>query len=228
MRNSLSSVAECTVPEKILLAAVTLEEQGQSPFSAEALIVASWQKYPRTFGLKGYADLYPDSNKVLSSIMGGKGLAARGWLAKVGQKLYALTREGRLVVRRLQHGGDAPPPAGVPRLSREQEKFLTALWATVAFEKYQEGRRQELTFADASGFWGITEGTRGPAVDARLDHLRATLADLERQLTVGDITLANGRSIGLGDVGLLLDINGHLEERFARHLSLLRSRVGRP
>ena len=89
------NIEDCTVPEKILLAAYQLEEQGQSPFSAESLIVASWQKFPRTFGLKGYADLYPDSNKVLSSIMGEKGLARRGWLSKVGQKMYSLSRDGR-------------------------------------------------------------------------------------------------------------------------------------
>src|SRR5436305_933516 len=67
---SVNSIAECTVPEKILLAARLLEDKGQSPFSAEALIVASWQKFPRTFGLKGFTDQYPDSNKVLSCIMG--------------------------------------------------------------------------------------------------------------------------------------------------------------
>src|SRR5262249_21700394 len=66
----VNTVVECTVPEKILIAAHELEQHGQSPFSAEALIVASWQKFPRTFGLKGYADQHPDSNKVLSCIMG--------------------------------------------------------------------------------------------------------------------------------------------------------------
>src|SRR5438067_10047204 len=95
----VNAVLECTVPEKILLAAHHLEEQGQSPFSAEALIVASWQKFPKSFGLKGYADQHPDSNKVLSSIMGERGLARRGWLAKMGQKLYSLTKEGHGVVR---------------------------------------------------------------------------------------------------------------------------------
>ena len=103
------NVDEFTVPEKILLAADTLDKQGQSPFSAEALIVVSWQKFPKTFGLKGYADQYPDSNKVLSSIMGERGLTRRGWLAKMGQKLYTLTREGKQVVLRLQEGGEPPP-----------------------------------------------------------------------------------------------------------------------
>src|SRR5260370_26468065 len=109
MGESVNAVAECSVPEKILLAASQLEDEGQSPFSAESLIVTSWLKFPRTFGLKGYADQYPDSNKVLSSIMGEKGLARRGWLVKMGQKLYALTREGRQVVRRLLHA-DEPIP----------------------------------------------------------------------------------------------------------------------
>ena len=36
--------------------------------------------------------------------MGEKGLARRGWLVKMGQKLYALTRDGRQVVRRLLPG----------------------------------------------------------------------------------------------------------------------------
>ncbi len=95
------NVDDFTVPEKILVAADHLEKQGQSPFTAEMLIVSSWQKFPSTFGLKGFTDKYPDSNKILSSIMGEKGLARRGWLVKMGQKLYAMTREGRNVVRRV-------------------------------------------------------------------------------------------------------------------------------
>jgi len=46
-------------------------------------------------------------------------------------------------------------------------------------------------------------------------------------LTIGDSTLSNGRSVALTDVNRLYDVNGYLEERFARHLNLLRSRVVR-
>src|SRR3954462_400674 len=146
----ISNIAELTVPEKILLAADQLEKQGQSPFSAEALIVAAWQHSPRTFGLKGYTDQYPDSNKVLSSIMGEKGLARRGWLAKMGQKLYALTREGRQVVRRL-FSDDAPAETVADttvKLSPEHEKLIHTLLTSSAYEKYREGRQSDLTFAD--------------------------------------------------------------------------------
>lgn len=225
---SVNIVADCTVPEKILLAAFQLEQEGQSPFSAEALIVASWQKFPRTFGLKGYHDLYPDSNKVLSSIMGEKGLARRGWLSKMGQKLYALTREGKQLVQRLLHGGEPVAVAGTStKLSRDQEKFLLSLFDMSAVEKYNEGRKPELTFADATRFWGINESMHGEALNARLNRVRAGLAEIDRLLGGNSTELTNGRSISPEDIAHLTDIHEYLQERFARHLSLLRNRVER-
>jgi hypothetical protein len=218
-------IAECTLPEKILLAGFQLEEHGQSPFSAEALIVSAWQKYPRTFGLKGFTDQYPDSNKVLASIMGAKGLTRRGWLSRIGEKLYALTREGRLVVRRLQLGDEPPErPAGPIRLAEEHDRRLQALFLSPALQKFQEGRKPELTFPEACRFWGISDNLHGDAIDARLDALQRALADVERHLGSGSATLANGRSVTAADAGLLLDVHTYLEERFARHLTLLRTR----
>jgi hypothetical protein len=227
MKSNLTPVAECTVPEKILLAALELEEQGQSPFSAEALIVAAWQKFPKTFGLKGYVELYPDSNKVLSSIMGVRGLAGRGWLTKMGQKLYVLTRDGRQLVRRLLNDGSSPPAEEMVKVSREQEKFLSGLWSSAAVEKFNEGRKQEITFAEACGFWGVSEAMKGETVKARLDNVHAELGSLERLLTIGDTALSNGRSVSLADVNRLDDVCRYLEERFGRHLNLLRSRAAR-
>lgn len=224
----MNIVSECTVPEKILLAAFDLDEQGQSPFSAEALIVAAWQKFPRTFGLKGYADQYPDSNKVLTSIMGEKGLAKRGWLAKMGQKLYTLTREGRQAVRRLHQPEEAAaPPERAERpskLARDQEKFVQGLLSAPAVEKYQQGLKLELTFADACKFWGITENMRGEALDARLNRLRAGVAEVDRLVPAGGIDLSNGRSISPDDLKLVHKVDDYLSDRFGRHLTLLRNR----
>jgi hypothetical protein len=223
-------VVDTTLPEKILLAAFQLEEAGQSPFSAEALIVCSWQQYPQTFGLKGYAEQYPDSNKVLSSIMGEKGLAKRGWLIKMGQKLYALTREGRGVIRRLLQEEDAPRQDVASRptsVSKEQDKLLQGLFQSTALLKFQEGRKLEWTFADACRYWGITENMQGDVLDARLDHVRANLADIERQLGTGSATLSDGRSISGEDISMLYDIHNQMHTRFGRHLTLLRSRTAR-
>jgi hypothetical protein len=220
---------ECTVPEKILLAAAQLEEMGQSPFSAEALTVAVWQKYPKSFGLKGFADQHPDSNKVLTSIMGEKGIVRKGWLAKMGQKLYSLTRDGRQVVRRLQQG-EAPQPAQASPsssgLTRDQEKFLQGLFACSAWHKFREGRKAELTFADACRFWGITENMPADVLDTRLERVRIDLSGIEVRMGPG-ATLSDGRSVSSEDIGTLLDTHVFLEGRFARHLNLLRTRSGK-
>jgi hypothetical protein len=224
---SVNAIAECTVPEKILLAAFQLEEQGQSPFSAEALIVAAWQKYPRTFGLKGYDDQYPDSNKVLASIMGEKGLARRGWLIKMGQKLYSLSHDGRRAVRRLLQG-DGPEIVKSNRpvkLSKEHDKLLQGLFVTTAYDKVREGRQHEMTFADACRFWNITDNLPAEVLDARLDHLRAVLAEMERQIGAGSADLSDGHNISGEDIAQLCDIHNQLTQRFSRHLTLLRNRT---
>lgn len=229
MQHGVSNVniADCTVPEKILLAAQQLEQEGQSPFSAEALIVTSWQKFPKTFGLKGYADQYPDSNKVLSSIMGEKGLARRGWLVKMGQKLYALTREGRHVVARLTQGGETVTATPTTRLSRDQERFLLGLLNSVALEKYLENRKGELTFGDACRYWGVTETMHGDVLDTRMNRVRAQLADLERLVGSDGLDLSDGRNVAEEEIRQLSRLHNYLEERFSRHLNLLRSRVER-
>ena len=157
---SVNTLADATVPEKILLAAFQLEEEGKSPFSAEDLIVASWKRFPKTLGLKGYAELYPDSNKVLSSIMGVKGLVRRHWLDKKGQKLYSLTRDGTHIVHKLQQGDETPAVEPSPRLSREQDKLLLHLLGAPATRKYDDDRRSELTFLVPTTRWLITPASR--------------------------------------------------------------------
>src|SRR5205085_12573340 len=111
------------------------------------------------------------------------------------------------------------------KLGRDQEKFLLGLFSTTAAEMFQEGRKQELTFADACRFWGITENQHGEALDARLTRLRASLGEIDRVIGTGNATLSNGRSVSTDDLGQLCDVHAYLEERFARHLTLLRNRV---
>src|SRR5262249_52781898 len=149
--------------------------------------------------------------------MGEKGLARRGWLAKMGQKLYSLTREGRHVVRRLLQDGEAATPSSRSvKLPRDQEKALVGLLDSTAVQKYQEGVKQELTFPDAGSFWGINESLHGDALDSRLARLRRTLADLERQLGPDGVDLSNGRNISADDIAQLRGVEEYLTERFSR------------
>jgi hypothetical protein len=219
------NVDDCTVPEKILLAAEQLETQGHSPFTAEALIVAAWEKFPATFGLKGFIEKHPDSNKVLSSLMGEKGLARRGWLVKMGQKMYALTREGRQVVRRVTlQEEEAAPPAELQKLRRDLERFLQGLLDSSAVQKFEENRKNELTFADACRFWGIAEHMKAEQLKERLDYVEETLAELDRTFADADAQLSSGRIITAGDIRVMTNIHRYMVDRFERHLNLLRSR----
>jgi hypothetical protein len=225
----VNHLADCTLPEKILLAASHLEEQGQTPFSAEALIVSAWQKYPRTFGLKGYEEQYPDSNKVLAGITGERGLPNRGWMAKVGQKQYSLSRDGRQVVRKLMLGEAVPPLTArrvLVQLSREQDLLLQQLLASAAYQKLAQERTNEWTFSDACRFWSVGDRL-GSAVDARLDELQVKLTEVERTLAGAAVTLGNGQEFAAQDAGRLCDLHHQLEQRFARHLTLLRNRSDR-
>ncbi len=222
------NVDDFTVPEKILLAAENLEKQGQSPFTAEMLIVASWQRFPSTFGLKGFTEKYPDSNKILSSIMGEKGLARRGWLVKMGQKLYALTREGRNVIRRVMMEEEEDAPAGsVQRMSREHERFLKVLFDSSAVQKFEDNRKHELSFADACRFWSITENMKGELLDEKLEDMNTTLAELDRILADVDAEMSGGRVVTAGAIRVMTNIHRYMQDRFERHLNLLRSRTSK-
>jgi hypothetical protein len=224
----VETIAECSLPEKILLAAYNLENTGLTPFSAEALIVAAWQRYPRAFGLKGYVEQYPDSNKVLATLMGGRGLAKRGWLAKMGAKLYALTREGRQQVRRLSPGDDLPPEAPeAMQLPLELDKLMQVLITSSALQKYQGDHKQDLNFADACRFWNITEHLTGKDLDERIDIVRNGLLELDRVLGDNSALLGNGRLLTANDATDLSHLDNHLFQRFERHLTLLRNRVAR-
>jgi hypothetical protein len=221
------------LPEKILLAAHQLEETGQSPFTAEVLIVRAWKDDPQTFGLKGFIEEYPDSNKVLSSIMGERGLTGRGWLTKMGQKLYSITSEGKHIVRRLLTGEPVQekPVKKVRRqrtkISEKQDALLQALFVSTAYEKYRENRRAELTFADACRFWGITENLSSAALDDRLRIVTRTLDQLSDKIGQGSVVLRTGQAVGKPEINTLIDLHHFLEDHFSRHLNLLRHRSSR-
>jgi hypothetical protein len=119
---------ELTTANKILVSASHIAET-QETFTAEDLIVRAWQQFPESFGLSGYREKFPDSNRVLSKLMGSVGLCSRGWLEQVSTKTYRMTPAGRKLAAALRSNGDAnaiadamdkPRPAP-PRAEREEK-----------------------------------------------------------------------------------------------------------
>ncbi len=220
-------ITQFTVSEKILLAAYALDKKGQTSFTAEDLVVNAWKQFGATFGLKGYEEKFPDSNKVLSSIMGERGLARRGWLMKIGQKQYAFTKDGRRVAARLLGESVEESASEHVVFARDREKFLLGLFNSTAYRKFESNQKSELAFADACRFWDFSQNLQGEAVDQRLHEVESILNEVEQQLAQQDGHLSNGRILTAGDIRVLRNIHRYMEDRFDRLLNLLRSRGGK-
>jgi hypothetical protein len=221
---------DLTVSQRIILAADRLESQGHTPMSAEALIVAAWQECPRTFGLKGFADQHPDSNRVLACIMGERGLARRGWLEKCGQKLYSLSRQGKDEARRLKAGDEAPKPES-KRRNLERIKapkaltvVITGLLSSPAYRRFEEGMKREITYRDACRFWGLSEAASGDAVLRTLNLVPQTIKSVESLLVNDAVELSNGQSVNASELDNLTGLHSWLCDQFARHLDQQRDK----
>ncbi|CAN5623997.1 hypothetical protein BH11PLA2_BH11PLA2_35380 [soil metagenome] len=226
-----SPTADLTVTQKVILASHALEKQGQSPFSAEALIVECWKGSPNTFGLKGFAAAYPDSNRVLAVIMGERGLARQGWLVKVGTKLYTLSDRGRKEAERIHNGEEAPPKVKAERtrtsstkVNRDTEKFILRVSSTTAVRRFRTGAKFEITFRDAASFWGVADPTDLISVRKAAALLPDELAKANELFTSDKIVLSNGQQVSTEEMKLLGDVHAFLSQQFARQLDLPRVR----
>jgi len=127
----------------------------------------------------------------------------------------------------LEFSDAAPTVSTAVRIARHQEKFLLGLCNATATQKFEEGLKNELNFGDACRFWGITENLHGGALKSRLDRMQGLLLEAERLVSAGNVELSNGRSISREDVSLLTAVNEYLEDKFSRHLTLLRNRAAK-
>ncbi len=230
----MNAIAEqLTVSQQLILAAEQLESEGLTPFSAEALTVTAWKQSPKTFGLKGFIEQHPDANKVLTCIMGQRGLATRGWFEKRGQKSYSLSRQGKEEAKRIREGGETvaaqPKRRNLAQIkvTKELDNSLTSLFQTTAYRRYEEGMKREITYRDACRFWNLADTAHGEAVDKALDRVPQTLAAVEALLVGGSVELGSGQSVSQVDLNTLASVHQFLQEQFSRHLSQQRDKPRR-
>jgi hypothetical protein len=143
-----------------------------APFTAAQIVVAAWQLSPQRLGLAGFADLYPDSNKVLSVVWGQKGMIGQGQIAKAGKDLR-LTDRGRTL---LAVPALSTAPAALDREPPAQKLPLPLYLATCSFAyaKFSSGAKNEIGWIDARLFWGAD--LAGP-LGERIDAMESLLAD---------------------------------------------------
>ena len=225
MKNGLS------IQDKLLVAAFALEAEGRQRFSAEDLVVMAWKRYPDAFGLAGYTDkdgcpIYPNSNRVYAEIMGSKPLRKNGWLRKVGSKMYELTEAGRSKARSVS-GIPATQGAEKWALAREQIEFIRRLFDSRAATKFRAGQREEVSFFDGCGFWGISAGSNVKDLWSRFAEIEMILAKADATFSSRDtVRIKHGSGeFSAGDVRALREVHAFLQERFKSEIDHIKART---
>jgi len=220
---------QLTVPDKLLLAAYELEESGRRPFSAEDLVVSAWRKFPDTFGLAGYRGngglSFPDSNRVFAEIMGSKPVRKRGFLAKVGSKMYKLTEAGRDHARLLSNRTNGPKVEKVA-LARDTQQEIKRLLASKAVEKVRNNRHEDLNFYDACAFWRISPRSSAIELAGRLANFEAVVESVRKLVANKTASFEHGgNTFGRSDIDFLIKVHKELEKKYEEELKIIRKRT---
>ncbi len=217
-----------SVADKLVVAAYKLTTGGKPTFTAEDLVVAAWRTYPDTFGLPGYVDSdgrskYPDSNRVFAEIMGTKPVRQRGYLVKVGNKLYQLTEAGTHYAGGLHSQATGAEKVALERPLREELERLLKAKAT---DKFKAGNIDEITFHDACGFWKISARSTAIEFTGRYNNIERLLASARTSTQERGIVLRHGGdTITRSDVSNLQELHHLMRERFAAEVDVILRRT---
>lgn len=218
-----------SITEKILLAAFALEASGKRRFSAEDLVVSAWQKFPDAFGLAGYRDEdgrleHPDSNRVFAEIMGSKPIRERGFLKKVGTKMYQLTEAGREHARLLSNrsGKSSLAKAALPR---DIEQQLKRLFTSKAWEKYSFDKFAEINFYDACEFWGISPRSSAIELEGKFSNFLSIIILSKKAVQEKKVAFKHsGYTFGSKELDSLLQLHQEFQSKFQEEIDVIKKR----
>jgi len=212
--------------EQILLAALDCSgEEGQRTFSFEELLVRAWQRDPVPWGLRGFEQLHPDSERIHRELDSrgktNKGVVGLGLLEKVSARVYRLTPRGLAAASRLA-------PADVrlkERVERTLEGEIRRIIEHRAFREWLKDPSRPKHFRDAGHFWGIAAGTPPRVIRERLHRVEATLETAREVLMERGMDGAGDKggavAFDLEDISRAQEFQRVLLERFASELKIL-------
>lgn len=211
--------------QQILLAAFECSEGDlKKTFTSEDLLVHAWERDKLAWGLRGFEDKHPDSNKIVKELdahAGKQGIVGQGLLEKVHRRVYRLTPAGLAAVSELRPSDTiAREKAG-----RELEEAVRKILEHPVFKDWLTNPTRPKYFREAGHFWGIAPGTPPRTVRERVNSvehtLKAALKVLE-QRGVDEIIEQRGKVLfDREDIERCLEFQIALKQRFARDLQLL-------
>lgn len=158
--------------QMILLAMRKVAGEATRLCAYEDIVVEAWKLFPQEFGLRGYADKYPDSSDLHKPLYGP--LKREGYV-RVQNKKFGLTESGLAAAERLRHPDDERIPE-LGRVGRDQRIEIERLAKKASVALLEQAKADELVDTDLYDFYGVTVRTkpadfagRITAVDAAVD-----------------------------------------------------------
>ncbi|NQT26864.1 hypothetical protein HQ585_16025 [candidate division KSB1 bacterium] len=223
-------IKHLSIVDKIIISAYKLNNIAHDSFSSEALVVEAWKNFPNTFGLAGFSDKkgklrYPDSNKVYSVIMGSGAIRKKGFLKKIGKKMYKLTDLGSDYAECLL-SKDLKQEKKKSDLPREFIDDIKRLTSHKVFEKYKNEEYSKITFHDACTFWGISPRSNASEFYVIINNFLNNLEKIINSISDESFTFVHGgRLYNRKEVMLLKEIHDFLFTEFQNEIEIIKSRT---
>lgn len=154
---------------KVLLAAYACSSGTlENAFTFEQLLVKAWEMDPVSWGLRGFEQDHPDSERIHRELDSrgkkNKGMVDMGFLDKVQARVYRLTLKGLTAASELL---DDEPDAMV-RTDRVLENEVHRILEHPVFKAWLADNGEPKHFRDAGHFWGVAPGTPPKVIEERL------------------------------------------------------------
>jgi hypothetical protein len=167
-----------TAAQAILVAAADLAAAGNHEFTEWDLTVAAWSRDRLRFGLRGYAQSYPDHKRVMMEIMGHKPAnpVVQKFLEKVRPNTYRLTPLGKATAARLRAEGNRRTPGergAKPVTVRDLYDAVSQYLTRPEFRRWQDNPEEPRDWTGAAAFLGLTQKGGDPA--ERLDEVKTAV-----------------------------------------------------
>jgi hypothetical protein len=211
---------------QLLLAAFDCSDGNISKnFTFEELLVKAWENNPFSWGLRGFEDKHPDSERIHRELDSrgrtNKGLVDLGLLEKVRTRVYRLSTKGLSEASRAK-----PEHKGLrERAARRMEDDIRRILEHGCFRQWLADPRKPDRFREAGSFWGVAPGTPSKVIRQRIQKIEDTLMEALRLLDRKDVDRVaagrGGRLFDRTDIERCLEFDRTLRLRFANDLRTL-------
>jgi hypothetical protein len=220
--------------EQVMLAALDCSGGDlEKTFTSEDLLVAAWKRDRLAFGLRGYEQEYPDSDKVRKELdsrgarqgSASSGLVSSGLLLRVRERIYRLTPAGLAAAAEVL--GAEPDTRG--KVERVLADAVGAIVSHPIFRAWIKDPVFPKYFRDGGHFWGVAPGTPPKVIRTRILDVERTLETALRMLDsagVDEVVSRHGKGLfDRADIERAMNFQAMLKERFAKDLATLQVRL---